>query len=77
MSSWTRSNAGGLYISYFDILNHNSGVEYLEMIHEKKLYDDLYHECYQEKNNTVNGGMNDEQIQTSMNQIMEMPSLSK
>ena len=43
---WTKSNAGELYISYFDILNSNSGVEYLEMIHESELYDELYYNIY-------------------------------
>ena len=46
---WTQSNSRELYISYFDVFNHNSSMEYLEMIHEAKLYEDLYYEIYIER----------------------------
>lgn len=46
---WTKSNAGQLYIEYFDILNSSSGVEYLELLHEENLYEVCYQEFFMEK----------------------------
>lgn len=59
---WTRSNAGELYISYFELLNSYSGVEYFEMIYEENLYHELYYEIYKEKD--VCEGIEDIQLTT-------------
>ena len=43
---WTKSNAAELYISYFDILNSSSGVEYLDEIFRQERYNEFYWEFY-------------------------------